>query len=293
MTSLDAERRLALALAKAGGEIALGYQRGGAKILRMRNKPLGGGPVTAADEAVDAHIVRALTEAFPHDHIVAEESHEDQAWVNTARCWFVDPIDGTREFAHGTTGWTVQLGLCIDGVPVLGVVAEPGPGRVSWAMHEGHGTSHARWVGETLAADGTSSPLRVARRPWHEMRLIGGKIYPFSRQNAIRKVLGITSDRASAVGSVGVRMTSVARGDADCYVQAPGKTKMWDTCPPQALVLAAGGRVTDLRGRPLLFGAPPVTHPGGVVACAAEQHEAILEHMADLTDTWVSDPEGS
>lgn len=290
MPTLERERTVALGLARAGAELALGYLRGGPKILRMRNKPLGGGPVTAADEAVDAHIVGGLREAFPHDAIVAEESHPDDAWERRERCWLVDPIDGTREFAHGTPGWTVQLGLCIAGRPVLGVVVEPARGRTSWAVLEGHDSSIPRWTGETRIHDEPPTPLSVAERPWQRMRLIGGKIYPFSRQNAIRRVLGISHDRASAVGSVGVRMTSVARGLADAYVQAPGKTKMWDTGPPHALVLAAGGKVTDLRGRPLNFDEPPITHPHGVIACAASQHETILEHLSDLAARWLDEP---
>ncbi len=287
MPSLDAERTLAVDLVRSCAQLALEYQRGGTKILRVRNKPLGGGPVTAADEALDARIVTALRRSFPDDAIVAEESHEDGVWHQRERCWFVDPIDGTREFAHGTAGWTVQLGLCIRGEPVLGVVAEPGHRRISWAAVREHGTPSARWEGATTVGDDAPIPLATASRPFSELRLIGGKVYPFSRQNAIRKMLGISSDRASAVGSVGVRMAAVARGHADAYVQAPGKTKMWDTCPPLALVLAAGGRVTDLRGEALRFDAPPVTHPAGVIACAPHHHDIIRERLADLIDTWV------
>lgn len=285
LASFDDERRLAVSLAQAGGEIARSYQRGGARILRLRNKPLGGGPVTAADEAVDDHLVSALRSAYPDDPIVAEESWSETPWERGGRCWFVDPIDGTREFARGTPGWTVQLGLCIDGVPVLGVVAEPAHGRVSWAYRDGEG-----WVGATETSAGTV-PLAVIARPWPQLRIIGGKKAPLSPQAAIHKALGISRDRARAVGSVGVRMTSVARGKADCYVQAPGKTKMWDTCPPLPLVLAAGGRVSDLRGNPLDFTAPPVTHPGGIIACAAAHHDAILERMAPLAESWLGPTE--
>ncbi len=286
LASLDAERRLAVAVAQQGADIARRFQRGGAQILRLRNKPLGGGPVTAADEAVDTFVVGAIARAFPDDFIVAEESFSDGTWQDGGRCWFVDPIDGTREFARGTPGWTVQLGLCIDGKPVLGVVAEPAHDRLSWAALEDPQASTPRWLGETITPSG-SMPLRVAARPLDRMRLIGGKMSPFSRQRSIRKALGIAAQRAEAVGSVGVRMASVARGHADCYVQAPGKTKMWDTCPPHALVLAAGGRVTDLRGAPLGFTSLPVTHPGGVVACAAEQHDAVLERLEDLAEAWL------
>jgi 3'(2'), 5'-bisphosphate nucleotidase len=82
-------------------------------------------------------------------------------------------------------------------------------------------------------------------------------------------------------------MTTVARGDADVYVQAPGHTKMWDTCAPAALLLAAGGVVTDLRGHPLDFRAPSVTHPRGVVATPHDLHAPILARLAPLADKWL------
>lgn len=285
MGFLDEERRLATSLARTGADIARRFQRGGARVLRLRNKPLGGGPVTAADEAVDAHIVGSLRKAFPDDPIVAEESWSQTPWERGGRCWFVDPIDGTREFARGTPGWTVQLGLCIDGAPVLGVVAEPAHDRLSWACLEDV-SDEASWIGETRTPAG-AVPLAVAARPWDQMRIIGGKLFPLSRQRQVHEVLGISRDRVRSVGSVGVRMASVARGAADCHVQAPGKTKMWDTCPPLALVLAAGGHVSDLRGNPLDFSAPPVTHPAGVVACAAQRRDAVLDALAPLADRWL------
>jgi len=284
---LDDERRLAVSLARTGADIARRFQRGGTRILRLRNKPLGGGPVTAADEAVDAHIVGGLRAAFPDDPIVAEESWSETPWTRGGRCWFVDPIDGTREFARGTPGWTVQIGLCIDGVPVLGVVAEPAHARLSWACADSP-DANASFSGATETAAG-NVPLGVAARPLDGLHIIGGKLSPFSRQRQVHKALGIPRDRVHTVGSVGVRMMSVARGIADCYVQAPGKTKMWDTCPPLPLVLAAGGIVSDLRGRRLDFSAPPVTHPGGVMACAAEHHETLLTALRPLADSWLGD----
>ena len=275
-----------MSLARAGADIAQRFRRGGTRILRLRNKPLGGGPVTAADEAVDEHIVSGLRNAFPDDPIVAEESWSETPWTQGGRVWFVDPIDGTREFARGTPGWTVQLGLCIDGVPVLGVVAEPAHGRLSWACLEDTESTTTTWIGESETPAGTV-PLAVSTRPWDDMHIIGGKLSPFSRQRQVHKRLGISRNRVHAVGSVGVRMLSVARGKADCYVQAPGKTKMWDTCPPIALVFAAGGVVSDLRGHPLDFSGPPVTHPAGVMACARDRHEAILEALEPLVDNWL------
>ena len=110
---------------------------------------------------------------------------------------------------------------------------------------------------------------------------------PFSRQHAIRRALEVSSTRTASVGSVGVRMTRVARGEADVYVQAPGRTKLWDTCAPAVLVLAAGGRVTDLRGVPLRYRRARVTHHRGVVTATAALHPEVLRRIAPLADAWL------
>ena len=279
---LNEELQLALTLAAQCGPIALRYQTAGARILAMRHKPMGGGPITAADRELNELIVDGLAAEFPRDGILAEESPEDGSWRHAARCWYVDPIDGTREFAAGTNDWTVQLGLCVEGVPRLGVVSEPGKGFVSWAVHDGQSWQHGRRL-----PDGRELPLQPTHRPIDAIHLIGGKVFPSCRQHAIRKALGVDAKRARSVGSVGIRLASVARGDADAYVQAPGKTKMWDTCPPLCLVEAAGGVVTDLRGDALDYRAANVTHPRGVVASHGGCHDEILERLRPLADAWL------
>ncbi len=61
---------------------------------------------------------------------------------------------------------------------------------------------------------------------------------------------------------------------------------MWDTCAPAALILAAGGKITDLRGRPLDYRAETVTHPCGVMASQGGLHDEILRRVAPLLDQW-------
>ncbi len=282
MTALHAELSFILDLVGECGAVAMHYFRSGARVLALREKPLGGGPITRADTELNEKIVQALHGRFPDDGVLAEESADDGRWRIPARCWYVDPIDGTREFARGRTGWTIQVGLCIDGDPVLGVVFEPAAGHLSWAV---------RTATQTLARhrgpDGTEGDLTLRESDPDDLVLIGGRIYPLSRQHSIRRALGVSSARAHSVGSVGVRLATVARGEADVYVQAPGHTKMWDTCAPATLVLAAGGRVTDLQGLPLDYRAPSVTHPSGVVASSQAMYAEVVRRVDPLISRWL------
>lgn len=283
MPELSAELAFVLDLVETCGTKAREYFAAGPEFLRMRNKPLGGGPVTRADTELNDAIVEALRERFPGDAIVAEESddYEGGSWGEAERCWHVDPIDGTREFARGNEGWTIQIGLCIEGRPALGVVHEPASYRMSWAI-DGDEPIAMHRVGS-----GRPHNLTLSSAQMEALRLIGGRIYPLSRQHSIRRALGITAERAQSVGSVGVRMTAIARGDADVYVQAPGHTKTWDTCAPAVLIRAAGGTVTDLQGEPLSYHGPKVTHPTGVVASHGVLHDQILGRLEPLVTRWL------
>lgn len=289
MPDLDAELSFILDLVEACGKRASEYFTAGPDLLHMRNKPLGGGPVTAADTELNTRIVTALSEAYPNDVVLAEESddHDEARWRDAHRCWHVDPIDGTREFARGNDGWTVQIGLCIDGLPVLGVVHEPATRRMSWGVD--FGDHHV-----ALQRIGSDAPyaLELSEAEMSGLRLIGGSIYPQSRQHAIRRALAVTPERTTAVGSVGVRMASIARGHADAYVQAPGHTKTWDTCAPAVLIRAAGGQVTNLQGEPLSYRGPKVTHPRGVVASHGPVHTEILAKLKPLVDSWLAETPG-
>ena len=89
-----------------------------------------------ADQQTEALIVRQIRERFPRDEIVGEESgyHEGRA---SAPRWFIDPIDGTRDFAAGGPDWAVHVGLCEGDAVTMGVVFQPRAARLTWGVLEG------------------------------------------------------------------------------------------------------------------------------------------------------------
>lgn len=279
--ALQAELDFVRALVDRCGAAALEYQREAKTAVEHKGRSRE--PVTPADRALNTWITDALAERFPGDAIVAEETAERQPWSEATRCWFVDPIDGTRSYAKGRSDWTVQIGLCIEGVPVLGVVAEPSKHRTSWAVRI------PTPVGYTETADGSRVPLAVTSRAWSRMRFIGGRRNVFSRQQAVARRLGIGPWRMRVAGSVGVRMTAIARGEAEIYVQSPGRPKLWDSCAPEVLVTAAGGHVSDWRGRLLDYRQPTTTHMAGVIVCHPRHHDEILRRLEPLADLWIKE----
>jgi 3'(2'), 5'-bisphosphate nucleotidase len=82
------------------------------------------------------------------------------------------------------------------------------------------------------------------------------------------------------MGSAGVKSASVARGDADAYVQLGGAGCLWDSCAPEAVVRAAGGTFTDQLGQRIAYDAAEVQLRNGVVAAGPLLHAALLEAIA-------------
>src|SRR5262245_51547161 len=82
-------------------------------------------PVTAADEASNEVLTKAIQAAFPEDAFLSEESPDDESRLSKWRVWIVDPLDGTRDFLAQTGDFCVLVGLTVDGAPVLGVAYQP------------------------------------------------------------------------------------------------------------------------------------------------------------------------
>lgn len=282
MTTLDPELRVALSLAREAGAIALSYQTGGAEAMQTRDKPDDLGPVTRADTEINARLVRALRAAFPGDAVVAEESSDDAAAAaDVARCWYVDPIDGTAEYARGETCWAIQIGLCIGGEPVLGVVHEAGVGRLLWGV-----CAPDRREAFAVDAAGAAVPLRPSARPLSELRLVSSLSHASPKTLEVMDALRIPPERNLRLGSVGVKVGAIARGEADLYVHPRSGTKLWDTCAPWAVLRAVGGAVTDLWGRPLVYDPRRLGHDSGLVASHGPHHAEILAAIRPCVEAW-------
>lgn len=228
----------------------------------------GGEPVSQADLASNDHIVRRLAEAFPDDAILSEEAPDDGTRLAKPRVWMIDPIDGTRDFLRGENGYAVMIGLCVEGRPLLGVVAQPATGD-TWLGVVGHGAWQER-------ADGSRTPLRVsAVTRASAIRLVASKSHRTDYYERFCHTLGITDDLA--LGSVGLKVAMVAQGSRDLYVYPGSHAKIWDSCGPEAILTAAGGKLTDSDGQPLRYTQPELRNLRGMVASNGHVHELALE----------------
>jgi 3'(2'), 5'-bisphosphate nucleotidase len=232
-----------------------------------------GEPVTDADVAASTLIVQRLRAAFPGDAVLSEEIPDDGSRLSASRVWMVDPIDGTRDFIRGENGYAVMIGLCIDGRPQVGVVAQP-PTGVTW----GGAVGEAAWK---ELGDGTRETLHPsARKEPPGIRLVASKSHRTHDIDLFRKALGIEDE--VNVGGVGLKVAMVADGSRDLYVYPGGRTKIWDSCAPEAIIVAAGGRLTDTYGDPLVYTTPDLLNRRGLVASNGPLQGLVVDTIALL-----------
>lgn len=223
-------------------------------------------PVTAADRAANDLIVTALSRAFPDDAILAEESGVAGAASLDGRRWCVDPLDGTKEFIAKNGEFSVMVGLAIAGRPVLGVVYEPAH-DVFLEGVVGHGAFVTHAGARRAAHVGTVSDPA-------SMRLVLSRSHRNPVVDAVKTSLGIVAERPS--GSVGIKIGLLVRQEADLYIHPGRGTKLWDTCGPEAILLAGGGKMTDPEGALIRYDVADPSLPLGLVATNGTAHDRIV-----------------
>jgi 3'(2'), 5'-bisphosphate nucleotidase len=273
---MNLARELTVARAAALEAAALVRRHASAGNIKVDLKDAGE-PVTEADRAASELIVAHLLAAFPGDAILSEELADDaelrRARATRSRLWMVDPIDGTRDFIRGETGYAVMIGLCVDARPVLGVVSQP-PTGLTWMGVIGG-------LAEREDASGGHTALRVSelRQP-PGIRLVSSKSHRTDDISLFRQALAIEDE--INVGGVGLKVGLVAEGSRDLYLYTGGRTKKWDTCAPEAILIAAGGRLTDTAGQPLDYAAEDLRNRRGLVASNTHLHDRVIATLATL-----------
>ena len=270
--SYDREIEIASQLARAAGALAVGIRDRGPAALGVEHKA-GDEPVTVADRAASDLIVAGLRAAFPDDCVVSEESTDDLARLTAARVWYVDPIDGTKDFIRGSDGFAVMIGLCVAQRPIVGVVFQPTSGRLFAAA-----PARGAWM---ELPDGATAALAVSTvADVGAIRLVASKSHRSELIDEVKSALGIANELN--IGSVGLKLALIALGERDLYVNPTPKCKAWDTCAPQAIIEAAGGVLTDGHGDALPYDRVDLGGPRGLVACGRAAHAAVLARLAQL-----------
>jgi 3'(2'), 5'-bisphosphate nucleotidase len=287
MQSSELDRRLQIVrdLARLAGEAVLQYY---AEKVEVEWKAPGN-PVTAADHAANALILEQLHRHFPGEAVLAEESDDDMSRLGHDLVWMVDPLDGTKEFIKRNGEFSIMIGLVENGRPILGAVLQPAPPRFSFddlqrkdrGIKPGALYSGAVGLGAWLSLGGSERPIRVsAIEEPAQLRMIASRSHFDERVDQVRKRLGIHEILRS--GSVGLKCGAIATGACELYIHPSSKVSLWDSGAPAAILTAAGGTMTDLRGEALDYKSVHVGHPHGLLASHGRLHEQIVAVIKEV-----------
>lgn len=265
------ELNIALTTAQAAGQILVDYFR---QQVDIHFKP-GDEPVTIADQSANTYITQILQEQFPDDLVIAEEGPLPARDSEAKRIWFVDPMDGTREFINGNHEFSVMIGLAEHGQPVLGVVYQPLTGHLYWAI-QGQGAHF-----ESAPAQPIQRLHVSPRHTLADLACAVSRSHHSHDLEAFYRYLGISHFVPS--GSIGLKLALISRQICDVYINFSGTTSLWDACAPQVILQEAGGRISDLRGQPLSYSPNLIKNAQGILATNGPIHEQLL---AEIQPQW-------
>jgi myo-inositol-1(or 4)-monophosphatase len=228
--------------------------------------------VTEADRASEKLIVERLRSRFPAHAIVAEEGGGVES--SSEYRWFVDPLDGTTNFAHGFPMFCISMGLERAGELIAGVVYDPirdelfTAERGAGAFLNNHRirTSAVARVSDSLASTGFPS-----RKRRHNVNI------HFYYQ------LAMASHGVRRTGSAALDLAFVASGRLDFFWEFG--LKPWDMAAGALLVQEAGGRVSDMTGGPL-----SLTASDHLLADNGPLHDEVLAAFAEIFQGTLSVP---
>ncbi|NUP05204.1 MAG: 3'(2'),5'-bisphosphate nucleotidase CysQ [Polyangiaceae bacterium] len=209
-------------------------------------------PVTRADREANTLICARLAAAFPEHGILAEESapadDAERATISAKpRLFFVDPVDGTREFTEKNGQFCIMIGLATDDGAVAGVVAVPVENKLFFGTVDG-----GSFV-EPLDGSGPAQPLAIAPEA-SRVRAVVSRSHPSPKTRAVLDKIGVTE--TIPCGSVGLKAARVLESRAELYVHPSRGASLWDACAPDALIRGAGGVMTAISGLPFDYRGP-------------------------------------
>ena len=233
-------------------------------------------PVTLADIEVNELIIKKIYDKFPNVQwqILSEENIKNNS-DNLKSDWLfiLDPLDGTKDFIQGTGNYAMHLALNFKNRPYIGLVLIPDKEEL-WISD-----SYQVWCekrnGIRLKTN-LSSETNLC-----EMRLVSSVNH---RNEVLENLIEqINFKKIIKMGSIGCKIASILRGESDLYISLslPGKSspKDWDFAAPEAVLIGAGGAITNIDYEPLTYNSKYFEHRGVIVASNSKVNHYKICHQ--------------
>jgi myo-inositol-1(or 4)-monophosphatase len=215
-----------------------------------------GNPVCDIDLAVDYLLQKRLSAILPEAAWLSEETADDPVRLGARQLWLVDPIDGTRDYIRGRSGWCVSVALIENGAPIFAVMAAPAQDKL-WVARAGHGTTcNGERLTASIRRDFTGSRVPADELPQMDQDLV----------------------KVEKPNSIAMRMTMVACDRAD-LVAALRWGNEWDIAAAHLVAQEAGAIVTNATGGAIYYN-KPVPADFGLICSAPCIHAAAVERLS-------------
>lgn len=260
-------QELAEKIAKEAGQILFDFQK---KIKIEKYKEDSFDIVTNADLASEEFIIKEIRRLYPDHNLVSEEKGGEVKKTNFT--WFIDPLDGTKEYVRGLPEYNVCISLVKNNEIIIGVVFQP-------VFNELYGCAKG------CGASFNKKPITVSKEEDLKNSFIFTRI-PSSKaekplSDTIWSSLRTLADncyRLRAQPQEVISLCWVARGVVEGAVLFPQGLEWYDTAPGLLMVKEAGGVVTNLMGNPINL----VNFQGPIIASNGKIHEKLLSVLSPL-----------
>ena len=227
------------------GELSLSLRKAGLKKeIKSDNTPVSNG-----DLEVNKFITKKIFEMTPDIPIISEENSENKDNSNLRDFWLIDPIDGTYSYINGLEEFTINAGLIINNKPIAGLINAPAKKRLFYSYGEGNAFELSN--GKTI----NLSNKDVAKDKPIKFISYSSKIKPEIQK--IYKDIGVVENVKMKSS---LKFCVVASGEYDGYVAEP-RAYEWDIAAGHAILVSAGGTVTDFDGNEILYGKKDLKNP--------------------------------
>ena len=231
------------------------FLKAGELSISLRNKGLkkeiksDNTPVSNGDLEVNKFITKKISEITPDIPIISEETSDNKNNSTLKDFWLVDPIDGTYDYINDLEEFTINAGLIINNKPVAGLINAPAKRRMFYAYGEGNAyeLSNGKIVNLNDKTIKNNQSLKFIS--------YSNKIKPEIQK--IYKNLGVTENVKMKSS---LKFCVVATGEYDGYVAEP-RAYEWDIAAGHAILLSAGGSITDFEGNEILYGKKDLKNP--------------------------------
>ena len=215
-----------------------------------------GDPVCDADLAVDAFLKRELGALLPSAGWLSEETIDGPERMDNRLIWLVDPVDGTRDFIRGHTGWAVSVALISEGRPLMGMLSAPARGE-EWLAVAGRGA----WRNGKVLIASKCTDLSGARIPADSLMKEDQLMLTVEKPN-----------------SIALRVAMVAADEADVIATLRWGFE-WDLGAAALIARESGAAVSDAFGHPFGYNKRD-PRSFGLIASAPGIHAQTIEHLA-------------